>query len=97
MADGMLGEQVLPEEVQSRRRKVRRRLNQLREPIRSRRQDVVPGPDIIGTAEQNIMNLRSRLTGGSGILPSMRGSDGSSGDSQTSTDKREKTSNSINT
>lgn len=54
----LLGERFVPESVQSRRRSMRRRLNDLREPVRSRREDLVPGPDLIGTAETRIDDLR---------------------------------------
>lgn len=57
----MLGDRLLPEAVQVQRRKVRNKITDLREPIRERRQDLVPGPDVIGSIEENVSDLRSRF------------------------------------
>lgn len=54
----LLGDKVLPEAVQSRRRSVRMRLEDLREPVRQRRERHVPGPDLIGNLESSISSVR---------------------------------------
>lgn len=83
----MLGERFLPDSVNSRRRMVRSRIRDLREPLRSRRQNLVPGPDIIGRAENTVMDLRDRFVSRDSVLGKMKskmgsGSSGSSGGSK---------------
>lgn len=63
----LLGDRVLPESVQSRRRQLRTRLQDLRQPIRQRRTDL-PTPDIIGTAETQITRLRDRFVTRESVL-----------------------------
>lgn len=55
----MLGERVLPETVQSRRRQLRNRVTDLREPIRNRREDLVPGPDLVSKMESQLTDFRN--------------------------------------
>lgn len=58
----MLGDNLLPESVTSRRRKVRERVRDLRQPIKERRQSVsskVPGPNVIDKAEESLTSLRN--------------------------------------
>lgn len=57
----MLGDKVLPEAIQSRRRKLRSRVMDIREPLRTRRERNVPGPDVIGKAESTVSDLRARF------------------------------------
>lgn len=71
MAD-MLGQNILPEEINNRRRNLRQRLNSLRDPVRRRREDLVPGPDIIGRAESSLQDLRRRVVGMDGPLSGIR-------------------------
>lgn len=80
----MLGEKMLPEAVQSRRRMIRERLMDARDPIRRRRQNMVPGPDIIGTAERNIADLRNKVVEREGILSRVKGDRNSSSSSSSS-------------
>lgn len=68
----MLGEGFLPESVQSQRNKLRNRLQDMREPIRSRRQSLVPGPDVIGKAESTFMDLRDRVVSRTTVLDRIR-------------------------
>lgn len=68
MVGSMLGDNVLPESVQSRRRQVRSRLDSLREPIRQRRQNTVPGPDVVGRAEDAFTGLRNRAVSRDSVL-----------------------------
>lgn len=63
---------VLPDSVNQRRRQVRQRLQGLREPIRSRREQLVPGPDVVGAAEERFANLRSQVTRRDSILQRIR-------------------------
>lgn len=75
----LIGDRVLPESVTSRRRQFRSRLQELREPIRSRREDLVPGPDIIGRLESSVVNLRDRFTSREGLLSRIRAQRGQDG------------------
>lgn len=94
----MLGDNLLPDSVQSRRRGVRRRLQNLRDPVRSTRERVIPGPDVVGRAETSFSDLRRRVVSADGLMDRIRerreeGSDGgddsgTSGDTNTSTDTR---------
>lgn len=68
----MLGNRVLPDSVQSQRRRLRSRLRDIREPIRRRRQNLVPGPDLIGSAESRLMDLRSRAMQRDGFVDMMK-------------------------
>lgn len=92
----MLGEDVLPEEVQSRRRRLRNRIRSLREPVRSRRENMVPGPDVVGKLENQVMSLRNKAMNRDGVLGRIRGdssgSGGSSGSSNGGTSESSSTS-----
>jgi hypothetical protein len=98
----LLGDRVLPDSVVQQRRKLRSSVNNLRDPIRQRREDLVPGPDIIGTVESNALDLRDRFVSRDmatqrigGVLPgdrvsdilSSNGSGGNSGNSGKSGDR----------
>ena len=84
MVGRMLGENILPESVNERRRNLRSRVQSLREPIRNRRESLVPGPDVIGRAESRAMDLRDRVLSREGVLSRirMRRSSGSEDSSQ---------------
>lgn len=68
----MLGENLLPESVNRRRRQVRARVRDLRDPIRERRADLVPGPDVIGRAEESVLSLRDRVVNRDGLIERIR-------------------------
>jgi hypothetical protein len=68
----MLLQDVLPDAVSERRRELRQRLQSLREPIRSRREQFVPGPDVVGSVEERLMDLRSQVTQRENILERIR-------------------------
>lgn len=68
----LLGDRFVPESVQSRRRSIRSRVNSLRDPIRSRRAEFVPGPDLIGTAERQISDLRDSFVARDSAIASLR-------------------------
>lgn len=72
MAGRMFGENLLPESVNERRRNLRSRVQGLREPIRSRRENLVPGPDVIGRAESRVADLRDRVLEREGVLSRIR-------------------------
>lgn len=77
MAD-MLGGRVLPEMLNEQRRKLRSRLRDVRQPIRERREQSVPGPDVVGGAEEKLSDARQRLLDRdlpTDALPSIRGDD----------------------
>lgn len=63
---------------------LRERLMDVRDPIRRRRRNMVPGPDIIGTAERNLTQMRNKVVNRQGLLPRLRGGDNSSGSSSDS-------------
>lgn len=68
----LLGDRFVPESLQSRRRSMRRRLRDVREPVRSRREDMVPGPDLIGTAERQVSDLRNSFVNRGSVVGSLR-------------------------
>ena len=68
----MLGESILPETVNDARRRVRNRVSSVRQPLRRSRQDLVPGPDIIGRAESNFNDLRNRVVNRDGLIERVR-------------------------
>lgn len=83
----LLGDRLVPESIQSRRRSFRSRVESLRDPIRSRRRSLVPGPDLIGMAEQQVSDLRDSFVSRDSVIASLRdivdggmGGDGGSGD-----------------
>lgn len=87
MANGMLGDKLLPESVQTRRRDLRSRVNELRQPLRQRRQNLVPGPDVVGEAENRLGNIRNRVVDRQTVLEriqSMRQNNSDSGSSDES-------------
>lgn len=74
----LIGEGLLPDSIQSQRLKMRERLMSLREPVRSTREDLVPGPDLIGKAENTFKDFRDRFVTRESILDriKMRRQDG---------------------
>lgn len=64
----LLGERLLPDTVQQQRRRVRERLMDMREPVRQRRVDLVPGPDVIGQAERKFRNTRDKFVSRDSII-----------------------------
>lgn len=79
----MLGERLFPESVTQRRRQLRNRVQDLREPVRRFREQNVPGPDLVGRAESSVMSLRDRFVDRdsvlSGIMTRRGGSSGGGG------------------
>lgn len=78
----LLGDRFLPEQVVSARQRVRSQLSELREPVRSRRETLVPGPDLIGRLEDQVTSLRSRFVRRTSLMErirSQRDGDSSSG------------------
>lgn len=80
----MLGDRFLPDSVSAARRSLRERAMDLREPIRSRRQSLVPGPDVIGKTETKISDLRDSFMSRDGVLARMRERNSGSGEEDTS-------------
>lgn len=72
----MLGESVLPETVNDARRRVRNRVSSMRQPLRRSRQDLVPGPDLIGRAESSFTDLRNRFVNREGLIERVRSQSG---------------------
>lgn len=81
----MLGEGFLPESVQAQRNKLRNRLQDLREPIRSRRESLVPGPNAIGKVESTFMDLRDRVVSRTTVLERIRARRASEGEEEEET------------
>ena len=63
---------VLPDGVNQRRQQLRSRVQSLREPIRSRRERFVPGPDVVGSVEERLKQTRSQLMSRDNILSRIR-------------------------
>lgn len=68
----MLGERLLPESVNSRRRQLRERVRDVREPVRSKRMDLVPGPNLLGKAETTLSDLRDSVVERESILSKIK-------------------------
>jgi len=64
----MLGENFLPESVQSRRRQFREKVNNLRQPIKNFRENTVPGPNVVGKAESQLQGLKNQFFSREGVL-----------------------------
>lgn len=64
----MLGDKILPEGVQGKRRQLRSRIEDLRDPIRQKRRQFVPGPNIVGKAESKLSQLRDKFVTREGAL-----------------------------
>lgn len=61
MAD-LLGNRLLPESLASKRRDLRNRLNEIRQPLRDFRTNMVPGPNVVEMTESQFMGLRNKVT-----------------------------------
>lgn len=64
----LLGDAVLPEQVQSRRRSLRNRLTELRQPVRRFREQNIPGPNVVGMVGNNLTDLRDRFVSRTTVL-----------------------------
>lgn len=80
----LLGDRLLPDSVVERRGQFRERVMDMRQPLRQFRERNVPGPDLIGTAEDRFTDLRDRVVSRNSVLSRIqarRESAGSGGDS----------------
>ena len=68
----MLGDNVLPDSVVSRRRQVRERVRDLRRPLRRFRESNVPGPDVVGSAEDKFTDLRNQVVSRDSVVERIR-------------------------
>lgn len=75
----LLGDRLLPESVVSRRSQFRDRVRELRRPVRRFRENTVPGPDIIGSAEQRLTDVRNRLVSRQSVLDRIQARRGGGG------------------
>lgn len=64
----LLGENILPEVVNSQRRSMRDRLRNLRDPVQSFRINSVPGPNIVGDLEDRFVEARDSFVTQDNIL-----------------------------
>lgn len=81
----LLGDNLLPDSVVSRRRQFRERVSDLRQPVRQFRERNVPGPDLVGTAEEQLTSLRNSIISRDSVLNRIRSRSStpdSSGDSE---------------
>lgn len=81
----LIGDNRLPSSVQRKRRRMREKVNDLREPIREKRESYVPGPDVIGSVESRASSLRDKFVTSDSLVSRIRdrspiGGDGDSGD-----------------
>jgi len=92
----LLGDNLLPDSVVSRRRQFRERVRGLRSPVQQFRESNVPGPDLIGTAEDKLVDFRDRIISRDSVVKRIRArrssSDSSSGGSGGGTDTSNSTS-----
>lgn len=90
----LFGERALPSSVNQQRRRLRSRLQDLREPIRQRRLEVVPGPNVIDQIEDQVRQARSTFVERQTMVERIkerRSREGNSG--QNSTGEEEQQSN----
>lgn len=78
----LLGDRVLPESIRQRRQSLRSRVQDLRQPIRQRRENLSP-VNVVGMVESNVRDLRDRIVSRTDVLTRIRdrrgGSSGGSG------------------
>lgn len=98
----MLGNNVLPESVVSARRRFRRKLADVREPVRNFRENTVPGPDIVGNVEDQVTSLRDQFVRRNSMLsmiqeraPDIGGNSGGSSSSQGNNGSKEAENNHV--
>lgn len=80
----LLGDRLLPDTVVERRGQFRARVRDLRQPLRQFRERNVPGPDLIGSAENNLTDLRNRVVSRNSVLSRIQARRGSSDDGDNS-------------
>jgi hypothetical protein len=103
----MLGEKLLPNSINTQRRRVRERVMDLREPIRQRRIELVPGPNVVEEVESRLRATRDSFVSRDSIMnriEELRSDDsgnGSSGESEGQSNagdgNRGRTSETVNT
>lgn len=63
----------------------------MREPVRQRRVDLVPGPDLLGQAERKLRNTRDKFVSRDSVISrikEMRSEDSGNGEEQTEEDSQ---------
>jgi len=80
----MLGDRLLPQSVQTRRRQVRSKLQDLRQPVKSRRESIVPGPNLVGKAENRFSSAKDRFLQRQTVLQRIKSMRQSQGQNQSS-------------
>lgn len=78
----LLGDKFLPESVATRRRSVRKSIRSLRDPVRNFRESTVPGPDVVGMAENTVLDLRDSFTTRDSLVAKLRDMTGSDDESE---------------
>lgn len=75
----LIGDNLLPEAAVSQRRSMRQRLRSLRDPLRSFRQDNIPGPNVIGQLEDRIVDTRDQFVSNDRVLSRLQDLRGNGG------------------
>lgn len=68
----LLGDRLLPDTVVERRNQFRERVMELRRPIRDARERMLPGPDLVGNAEDRLTDLRNRVVSRQSVVGRIR-------------------------
>lgn len=93
----------MPSSVQRQRRRIREKVVDLREPIRQRRENLVPGPNIIGTVEDKLTDVRDSFVTRDSVVSRIKdrmgdeetsGDNGSGGSSTSSSEETDESPNS---
>jgi len=82
----LIGDNMLPDSVVSRRRQVRERIRDLRQPVRRFRESNVPGPDVVESAENELTSLRNRIISRDTVVDRIRARRASSSGTGSSSD-----------
>jgi hypothetical protein len=67
----LLGERLLPDSVNTKRRQVRSRLEEVRRPLKNKRKSLSP-VDVIGMTENNLADIRDRFVQRNSVVDRIR-------------------------
>lgn len=93
----LLGDRFLPDTVVERRSQLRERVMDLRQPVREAREQYVPGPDLIGSAESTLTDLRNRVVSRQSVLSRIKSRRSSSGGTSSSNGSGDSSGKKVNT
>lgn len=91
----LVGDRYLPESFVSRRRSMRQKIRELRNPVRSFRESNVPGPDVVGKVEDTLMGARDSFVRRDALVSRLRdmASSNDASDEEDEEDEEDKESN----